>query len=37
VKEIVALHGGMVEARSPGKGCGTTVAVRLPLRRSPLR
>jgi PAS domain S-box-containing protein len=34
VKEIVALHGGAVEARSPGKGHGTIMTVRLPFHRA---
>ncbi len=32
VRHIVELHGGDVTARSPGKGQGSTFAVRLPLR-----
>jgi PAS domain S-box-containing protein len=37
VREYAALHGGGVEARSAGKGKGTVVGLRLPLRgpRSP--
>jgi signal transduction histidine kinase len=31
VKDIVQMHGGTVEARSPGRGCGSTFIVRLPL------
>jgi len=31
VRHIVALHGGSVEAQSPGKGKGATFTVRLPL------
>jgi signal transduction histidine kinase len=31
VRHIVELHGGTVEARSPGLGGGTTVTVRLPI------
>jgi PAS domain S-box-containing protein len=31
VKGLVALHGGRVEARSGGTGCGSTFVVRLPL------
>ena len=30
VKQLVALHGGTVEARSDGLRCGTEIAVRLP-------
>ena len=32
VKEYAALHGGGVEARSAGKGKGTVIGLRLPLR-----
>ncbi|PSB20924.1 PAS domain-containing protein [Phormidesmis priestleyi ULC007] len=32
VRHIVELHGGTVQAESPGEGQGTTVIVRLPLR-----
>jgi two-component system, chemotaxis family, CheB/CheR fusion protein len=36
VRHIVELHGGTVQAESPGEGQGTTMTVRLPLRsRSP--
>jgi len=31
VRHIVELHGGAVTAESPGKGCGATFTVRLPL------
>ncbi|HEX3176086.1 MAG TPA: ATP-binding protein [Methylomirabilota bacterium] len=34
VRHIVELHGGRVEATSPGPGLGTTVSVRLPIARS---
>jgi CheY-like chemotaxis protein/nitrogen-specific signal transduction histidine kinase len=34
VREIVALHGGSVSARSPGPGAGATFSVRLPTARS---
>jgi signal transduction histidine kinase len=30
VKQIVQLHGGSVQAESPGKGRGATFTVRLP-------
>ena len=33
VRELVHLHGGLVEATSEGKGRGTTLTVRLPLVR----
>lgn len=36
VRHIVELHGGTVEAESPGEGQGTTITVRLPLRSVPL-
>jgi PAS domain S-box-containing protein len=32
VRHIVELHGGEVEARSEGEGCGSTFVVRLPAR-----
>jgi two-component system, chemotaxis family, CheB/CheR fusion protein len=32
VRHIVELHGGTVQAESPGEGQGTTMTVRLPLR-----
>jgi CheY-like chemotaxis protein/anti-sigma regulatory factor (Ser/Thr protein kinase) len=35
VRHIVELHGGTVEAASPGRGCGATFTVRLPLRAVP--
>ncbi|MBD0307367.1 MAG: PAS domain-containing protein, partial [Microcoleus sp. T1-bin1] len=35
VYHLVQLHGGMVEAESPGLGQGTTITLRLPLRASP--
>ena len=35
VYHLVQLHGGTVEADSPGQGQGTTVTLRLPLRASP--
>ena len=35
VYHLVQLHGGTVEADSPGEGQGTTITVRLPLRASP--
>ncbi|MCC3408647.1 MAG: PAS domain-containing protein [Microcoleus sp. PH2017_10_PVI_O_A] len=35
VYHLVELHGGTVEAESPGPGQGTTIIVRLPLRGSP--
>ena len=35
VYHLVQLHGGTVQADSPGKGQGTTITVRLPLRTSP--
>ena len=34
VRHLVELHGGTVRAESPGKGQGTTMIVRLPLRSS---
>ncbi|MEH2258397.1 chemotaxis protein CheB [Nostoc sp.] len=36
VRHIVELHGGTVEAQSPGEGQGTTMIIRLPLRSMPL-
>jgi len=35
VYHLVQLHGGTVQADSPGQGQGTTITVRLPLRASP--
>ena len=35
VRHLVELHGGTVEAQSPGEGLGTTIAIRLPLRSMP--
>ncbi|MBD1860046.1 PAS domain-containing protein [Trichocoleus sp. FACHB-46] len=35
VRDIVELHGGTVQAASPGEGQGTTLTVRLPLRDLP--
>ncbi|MBD2243556.1 PAS domain-containing protein [Nostoc sp. FACHB-888] len=35
VRYIVELHGGTVQAASPGEGQGTTLTVRLPLREPP--
>ena len=35
VRQIVALHGGTVEARSPGIGLGSTFIVRLPFASRP--
>ncbi|BBD68162.1 signal transduction histidine hinase [Nostoc commune NIES-4072] len=35
VRHIVELHGGTVQAQSPGEGKGTTIAIRLPLRSMP--
>jgi signal transduction histidine kinase len=31
VRHLTELHGGTVEASSPGKGCGSTFTIRLPL------
>jgi signal transduction histidine kinase len=31
VKELAAMHGGGIEARSPGVGMGSVFALRLPL------
>ena len=36
VRHLVESHGGTVQADSPGEGQGTTITVRLPLRRSTL-
>ena len=36
VKPLVELHGGTIEAESPGEGQGATFTVRLPLQNSPL-
>ena len=35
VRHLVQLHGGTVQADSPGEGQGTTMTLRLPLRASP--
>jgi len=35
VRELVEMHGGSVEATSPGRGLGTEVVVSLPLMRAP--
>lgn len=35
VKNIVALHGGTVQARSDGEGKGSEFSVRLPLANPP--
>ncbi|MEG5170566.1 chemotaxis protein CheB [Microcoleus sp. B3-D7] len=35
VRHLVELHGGTVQAESPGEGQGTTLTVRLPLRLLP--
>ena len=35
VRHVVELHGGTVQAQSPGEGLGTTITVRLPLRSMP--
>ncbi|AUB42708.1 cheBR, two-component system, chemotaxis family, CheB/CheR fusion protein [Nostoc flagelliforme CCNUN1] len=35
VRHIVELHGGTVQAQSAGKGRGTTIIIRLPLRSMP--
>lgn len=35
VRHIVELHGGTVQAQSPGQGRGTTIIIRLPLRSMP--
>lgn len=34
VRHIVEVHGGEVQATSPGEGCGATFVVRLPVRAS---
>lgn len=36
VRHLIELHGGTVQAQSPGEGQGTTITVRLPLRSMPL-
>ncbi|WP_414544177.1 chemotaxis protein CheB [Nostoc sp. CCY0012] len=36
VRHLIELHGGTVQAQSPGEGLGTTITVRLPLRSMPL-
>lgn len=36
VKQLVAMHGGSVSAKSPGIGLGSEFAVRLPARRAPV-
>ncbi|MEH2029658.1 MAG: chemotaxis protein CheB [Nostoc sp.] len=36
VRHLIELHGGTVQAQSPGEGLGTTIVVRLPLRSMPL-
>jgi signal transduction histidine kinase len=35
VYHLVELHGGTVQAESPGEGQGATITVRLPLLPSP--
>ena len=35
VRHLIELHGGTVQAQSPGEGQGTTISVRLPLRSMP--
>jgi PAS domain S-box-containing protein len=35
VRNLVAMHGGRIEARSEGLGCGSTFTVRLPLAAAP--
>ncbi|MEH2121123.1 CheR family methyltransferase [Nostoc sp.] len=35
VRHLVELHGGTVQAQSPGEGQGTTITIRLPLRSMP--
>ncbi|MEH1963787.1 MAG: chemotaxis protein CheB [Nostoc sp.] len=35
VRHLIELHGGTVQAQSPGEGLGTTIAIRLPLRLMP--
>jgi signal transduction histidine kinase/ActR/RegA family two-component response regulator len=37
VKRLTEMHGGRVEARSAGRGCGSEFIVRLPLAPSPQR
>ncbi|MCC5645140.1 PAS domain-containing protein [Nostoc sp. CHAB 5824] len=34
-RHLVELHGGTVQAQSPGEGKGTTITIRLPLRSMP--
>ncbi|MEH2332346.1 chemotaxis protein CheB [Nostoc sp.] len=36
VRHLIELHGGTVQAQSPGEGQGATITVRLPLRSIPL-
>ena len=36
VQRLVQLHGGRVEARSEGPGCGSEFTIRLPLGRAPV-
>jgi signal transduction histidine kinase/CheY-like chemotaxis protein len=36
VRHVVEMHGGTVRAISDGLGCGTTIAVKLPLKTEPL-
>ncbi|MEH1901292.1 MAG: chemotaxis protein CheB [Nostoc sp.] len=36
VRHLIELHGGTVQAQSPGEGKGTTITIRLPLRSMPL-
>ncbi len=36
VRHLVEIHGGTVQAQSPGEGQGTTITLRLPLRSMPL-
>jgi signal transduction histidine kinase/ActR/RegA family two-component response regulator len=35
VRHLVELHGGTVQADSPGQGCGATFTIRLPLAAAP--
>ncbi|MBD2247987.1 chemotaxis protein CheB [Nostoc sp. FACHB-888] len=35
VRHLVELHGGAVQAQSPGQGKGTTITIKLPLRSMP--
>ncbi|MEH1998958.1 MAG: response regulator [Nostoc sp.] len=35
VRDLIELHGGTVQAQSPGEGKGTTITIRLPLRSMP--